>query len=68
MKFTCVTKTCPGYRQTIDLKAEQVAPLNFVQYKRAPFFYTVPPIYCGYCGMPPWEGQEMPEWFEEESE
>lgn len=54
MKFTCLTDECSHKFQTIEVEAQQLIPLelNVKQYKEkgTPFFYTIPPIYCGYCG------------------
>lgn len=67
MKFSCRVKRCPRYGQEIELRGEQLIPLNLdiKQYEREaiPFFYTIPPVYCGYCGSPAWQG----EWHETSS-
>jgi len=58
MKFRCVTNECKHKGQEITLKAEQLTPywetFNIKKYQETgePFFYTIPPIYCGYCGSP----------------
>jgi len=57
MKFRCITDECSHKFQMIELRAEQLVPHNYTQFKEyeetgEPFFYTIPPIYCGYCGKP----------------
>lgn len=54
MKFKCLTEECSHKFQSIELRAEQLIPLklDIKTYERegTPFFYTIPPVYCGYCG------------------
>ena len=54
MKFRCTNKECSKEGQEIELRAEELVPekLNIMEYTETatPFFYTIPPVYCGYCG------------------
>lgn len=55
MKFKCLTDECSHKFQEIEIRAEQLRPANLVtreDYEETgtPFFFTVPPVYCGYCG------------------
>lgn len=55
MKFMCMTQGCKGYSQQIELRAEQLTPVDLdpllYQETGRPFFFTIPPVYCGYCGL-----------------
>ena len=55
MKFICLTEECSHKYQRIEIRAEQLVPLTLdikeYQATGTPFFYTIPPIYCGYCGL-----------------
>jgi hypothetical protein len=56
VRFICLTEECSHEFQEINLQAEQLIPLklDIKEYERSgtPFFYTIPPVYCGYCGKP----------------
>ena len=56
MKFACLTEECSHKYQEIVVRVEQLVSLEFnvEKYEKlgTPFFYTVPPIFCGYCGRP----------------
>lgn len=64
MKFTCTNPNCTHAGQEIELAAEQLVPLKLDINKYTdtgtPFFFTIPPVYCGYCGLLAWVG-EVPE-------
>jgi hypothetical protein len=63
VQFRCDFNYCSHRGQEIEIRAEQLIPVAqstervaelIKQYEETstPFFFTIPPVYCGYCGQP----------------
>ena len=56
VQFRCDFNYCSHRGQEIELRVEQLVPLvlDVKKYEETstPFFFTIPPVYCGYCGQP----------------
>ena len=61
MKFSCRNQNCKQNGVEIEVRADQLVPVNLdiklYEEEQKPFFYTIPPVFCGYCGGAAWQGE-----------
>ena len=61
MKFSCRNPQCKQNGTEIEVHATQLIPIDLdvklYAAEQKPFFYTIPPVFCGYCGLQAWQGE-----------